>query len=123
MSPSMIYASLPKLPCKRKCQASCGPIMASDIEVELFQQNTGKTFPDALTVIQSSDPLCPMLDVSGQCSVYQYRPLICRLWGLVEKMRCPHGCVPDRWISDAESRIMLDALQSSDTVASHMGGR
>jgi hypothetical protein len=28
--------------------------------------------------------------------------LICRAWGLVKRMSCPFGCVPDRWLSDAE---------------------
>ena len=34
---------------------------------------------------------CPAL-VDGRCSVYEHRPLICRLWGAVESLPCPHGC-------------------------------
>lgn len=36
---------------------------------------------------------CPAL-VDGRCSVYDDRPMICRLYGTVEVMRCPYGCVP-----------------------------
>src|SRR2546429_6087610 len=32
---------------------------------------------------------------NGRCTVYEVRPMICRLWGMVEGMQCPHGCVPE----------------------------
>lgn len=54
---------------------------------------------------------CPMLDEArGLCSIYEQRPLICRLFGLVEGMRCPYGCIPDRWLTDAEAyELMTEA--------------
>ena len=36
---------------------------------------------------------CPKLK-DGCCTVYDRRPLICRLWGIDEAMPCEHGCVP-----------------------------
>lgn len=46
--------------------------------------------------------------VDGRCSVYQNRPLICRMYGAVESLPCPHGCKPDRGaLPDAESRALL----------------
>ena len=44
---------------------------------------------------------CPMLD-NGRCSVYDIRPMICRLWGIVETMLCHHGCKPDRVLTAEE---------------------
>ncbi|HEV2379781.1 MAG TPA: hypothetical protein VG206_08280 [Terriglobia bacterium] len=52
------------------------------------------------------DLVCPYL-VAGQFFIYGVRPLICRLWGLVKAMRCPHGCEPEQWLSDEEARAML----------------
>lgn len=44
--------------------------------------------------------------IFGTCRVYALRPLICRLWGLVDHpaMRCRFGCIPERWITAEEGR-------------------
>lgn len=46
---------------------------------------------------------CSMLDGQRRCRAYAVRPTICRMWGLTERMRCPYGCVPERWLTDAEA--------------------
>src|ERR1035438_9631703 len=101
---ALVYISLPAIRCQGKCQASCGPIMYSDAEASRVERLTGKRLPDVFVVIEPKDLTCPLLDPAGHCSIYAHRPLICRLWGLVERMRCPWGCVPDRWLSDNEAR-------------------
>lgn len=108
MSFPLIYSSIPRLNCRGKCQASCGPIMAHAREVEYFEAKTGVAFPDAVKVLQSGDLSCPLLNAIGQCSVYRYRPLICRLWGVVAAMPCIFGCTPERVLSEAESRSLLE---------------
>lgn len=43
----------------------------------------------------------------GTCRVYALRPMICRLWGLIDHpyMRCnTFGCVPERWLTPEEGR-------------------
>jgi Fe-S-cluster containining protein len=46
---------------------------------------------------------CGALDRGrGLCRAYHVRPAICRLWGVVRSLACPHGCVPERWLSDDE---------------------
>ncbi len=103
----LLYARIPRIRCRRKCQASCGPIEAFPAERERFERMTGKPFPDPLAVLQSKTPECPYLNALGACDVYQNRPAICRLWGVVKAMRCPFGCEPERWLSDAEARAIL----------------
>jgi Fe-S-cluster containining protein len=44
---------------------------------------------------------CPLLQ-NARCSVYLIRPMICRLWGLVETMPCLWGCVPERYLTREE---------------------
>src|SRR5438093_2820085 len=86
------YASLPRLDCQRKCQAACGPIVFSGEERWRIMRRIGawpqRQFPESLT--------CPFLDLlTGDCSVHDIRPMICRLWGLTKSMACPFGCVPE----------------------------
>ena len=108
MSPAIVYAGLPKIQCKRKCQQACGPIVISDVEQRAIESRTGKPF----TIFTSADLTCELLEpITGACSVYPIRPLICRLWGLVKEMRCPWGCQPERWVTDAEARRMLAELE------------
>ena len=60
---------------------------------------------------------CTLLDVHGACSVYAYRPLICRLWGTVKRMQCPHGCEPERWLSDEEAHEMIQEVERIENPA------
>lgn len=97
-----LYAELPHLECKGLCQEVCGIIPATKPEQWRIMGLLGRA------PVQLS-PECPLL-VDGRCSVYQHRPLICRLWGMVEdddRMRCKYGCVPDRWLTAKEAHEYL----------------
>jgi hypothetical protein len=115
-----LYASLPRLNCRRLCAEACGPIDVSVAEWERMEAalppiEAGPRF-DVATMS------CGFLDLrQGLCRIYAARPLICRLWGLVKRMRCPHGCEPERWVSDEESgRLFADALRlSGDKMVTH----
>ena len=89
-----LYATLPALQCQGKCQASCGPIQGSEIENDRIFLETGKVLADLNNV-------CRLL-VDGACSVYAVRPMICRLYGIAREMACPHGCEPERWLTEDE---------------------
>ncbi len=111
-----IYAAVPRIACKGKCQGSCGPIMATDREREHFESTSRKKFPDAVQImrnaINNGDPIeCPYLNPLGQCDVYQFRPLVCRLWGVVPEMPCPYGCTPERMLSSAEGKRLMKAAE------------
>ncbi|MDX6649701.1 MAG: uncharacterized protein QOJ97_1652 [Solirubrobacteraceae bacterium] len=65
----------------------------------------GPEIPPLMTT--PDDSVCPALD-KGLCSVYGVRPMICRLWGIGEQMKCPHGCKPEGgWITAAETQRFL----------------
>lgn len=55
---------------------------------------------------------CPLLE-NERCSVYEVRPMICRLWGLVESMPCPWGCKPDRYLTHEEGLVLLDRVANA----------
>lgn len=108
-----VYKKLPKLNCKGKCVQSCSVIKVSDYERERISKFIGHDpfIEDTKLVdhLKNNPPdkwSCELLK-DGRCSVYNKRPLICRLFGLVKKMACPFGCVPDRWLSDSEAKIMM----------------
>lgn len=103
-----VYDKLPAIHCQRKCQASCGPILMSRLEWQRIKRKMGYR-PKAKSLLE----VCPMLNQnSGSCRVYSIRPMICRLWGLVEKMACPWGCEPERWVTDKEAAELLHEIET-----------
>ena len=99
-----IYASIPNLDCQRKCQECCGPILCSGVEFRRMKD--ASLVP--LGKMKGMD--CPAL-IGGSCAVYSVRPIICRLWGVVKEMACPHGCLPERWLSDSEAKDLLRRIR------------
>lgn len=95
-----LYAELSQIQCKGRCAESCGPIAMSPLERQRLKERGIEITP--LT------PTCPALTQIGLCSVYDVRPMICRLWGLVEQMTCPWGCRPEGgFLDDATARRLL----------------
>ena len=100
-----IYASIPKMECIGKCQQSCGAIALFPAEVKNLR-NVEISLPTVDGTIT-----CSKLSPLGTCTIYQQRPLICRLYGQVRKLRCQYGCKPERWITQDESRELTDEIQ------------
>lgn len=105
-----IYERVPKVQCKRRCQQACGPVFdaggLTERELSRIVGLVGRR--------EARDGLvCGYLDRSGLCSIYGMRPLVCRLWGAVDhpQMRCPHGCEPDRWLTDEEAYALLAEME------------
>lgn len=120
-----IYDSLPTIECQRKCRAACGPIAMSNLEWARLRDATpfrtldGEPLNNTEILLVSpsmgrvdGDLACPLLTIDGRCSVYKYRPLICRLYGLVRRMQCPFGCEPSRWLSDKETYGLLEKVRT-----------
>lgn len=96
-----LYADLPTIACKGECHTTCGPIPLTQGEEMRLRSVPRTTHEDTL--------LCPVLSKDNRCKGYEKRPLVCRLFGVVddEKMRCPYGCVPERLLSDREARSLM----------------
>lgn len=92
-----IYAEIPTIDCKGLCAESCGPISVSPDEWRRMKETGGKE-----PGVNPKTFVCNMLK-DGRCSIYQARPAICRLFGVVEDLRCPHGCVPTRLLRREEA--------------------
>lgn len=90
-----IYADLPDVPCTGQCHTSCSYIGMSEAEHRRIKRAAG-------VEIEMYQSPCPALDFAGRCSVYEIRPLICRIYGAHPRLRCPWGCKPERWLEDSE---------------------
>lgn len=86
-----IYDEIPTLDCKGKCHESCGPITYTQIEEERITSK-GQDPPEPQSGTMTCSKLIPLVK---KCSIYEDRPLICRLFGVVEGMKCEHGCTPE----------------------------
>ena len=52
--------------------------------------------------------------VNKKCSIYIDRPLVCRLYGVVKKMRCEHGCKTARWLGEKKARELIKSMDEID---------
>lgn len=94
-----LYAQLPRLDCQGLCADSCGPIPAGLAEQQRMERRAGVALgtTDHRALVDGTLECgleCTMLR-DGRCTAYDVRPMICRLWGVAEPMRCPYGCRPD----------------------------
>lgn len=94
------------LDCRGLCYDSCTRIGLSSREQERIRERIGVTIPSAglLDVLQPyAGERCPALSPVGRCSVYDIRPMLCRLYGASRDTGCEHGCTPARWLDPDEA--------------------
>ena len=121
-----LYDQIPTIECKGLCGSDkantcCGPIGCTTTEARLLDEydgtqcdwveaSPGMVFQRFDSIV--SAPLCPHLGLDGRCTAYEARPLICRLFGVVEKMPCQFGCKPSRVMKTEEDRRLFRAVKA-----------
>lgn len=106
------WEQVPAMDCRGLCTDSCGPIDASPAERAILASrgiDLPTIAPGQLARWAAGfeePPACPALDATGDCTVYDVRPLICRMWGAIDPMPCPYGCEP------AGGRLSHDTARS-----------
>ncbi len=51
---------------------------------------------------------CTALNVrTRRCEAYGDRPMVCRIWGMVEELACPWGCRPEGGFIDSVQGLRL----------------
>ena len=102
------YARIPKIQCKGLCHEACGPIAATELEVKRVEELAGKKLD--LTM----DLTCSLLTADKKCAGYANRPLVCRIFGASKHLRCPHGCEPERFLTESEEVDILKEVTRID---------
>jgi Fe-S-cluster containining protein len=115
-----LYERIPEhaLTCRGLCHDSCGAIGYSQAEARMMAFKHG-TPPMANGFTrggfrESDDIMCDKLTPDKRCSIYEDRPAICRVYGLLRALQCPHGCVPSEWMEDDDVVALfveLDAIE------------
>lgn len=98
-----VYAALPRVDCRGLCHGFCGHVGAHPPEMAAMEVVGGP-------FVSHGGTRCGYLTAENRCGVYDHRPLMCRAFGVTKKLRCPFGCVPDRWLSHAEARELWRAM-------------
>lgn len=98
-----LYAELPRMTCQGLCADSCASFGMTVLEQRVIRNTTGRELP-----LTHAGSLCPALTMLRQCSIYEVRPMVCRLWGMVPAMRCDYGCTPEGgFLTDAQAYEFL----------------
>lgn len=127
-----LYAQLPRLECKGLCFDSCTAVDASELERERMRER-GVELPMPLAhhrlqalIAVGKTPRCPALGPLNTCTVYDVRPFVCRVFGMVRDpadtlargpMMCDYGCIPDGTIDfDQFGRALREIEELSQEV-------
>jgi len=118
-----LYDRVPAIPdCDGRCWISCGPTDRSQREEQRIRAAGYRITPvdEALRTLDTY--WCEALTGDKRCAVYEMRPMVCRLWGAVEGMNCPYGCVPEGgWLTDREgNELLAESMRIGGSRFSHV---
>ena len=116
-----LYATLPTVECVGLCWNSCGPVDMTIAERERIAERGVEIVPFSSERAQrwaAGEPLhCAALNHMRRCSIYDIRPLICRIYGVARgELACRHGC------EVSGPRLKLEDVLELQTRAFLIGG-
>lgn len=91
---------IPTFECVPGCHDCCGPVTTSSEEMARLPR---KSAAEQLAALDELN--CVHLGPHG-CTVYDERPLICRLFGTTPRMPCPHGRAPAESIDPQAEQLV-----------------
>jgi hypothetical protein len=91
---------IPSFACVPGCHDCCGPVTASSEEMSRLPVKSAAEHDAALAEYN-----CVHLGPQG-CTVYDQRPLICRLFGTTPSLPCPRGQGPEQMIEPAVEKAL-----------------
>lgn len=116
-----IYGKIPELKCVRGCTECCGdptkpikegylpftPLFWSKIEAENIRRYLKEKGIKERVVKNPLEP-CPYIE-NGKCLIYPVRPLMCRLFGVVEDLKCPY-VKPKFYLATQEANELIQKV-------------
>jgi len=103
-----LYSKIPGFECVPGCSECCGPVPCHEWETNrLGIEDAESVMAAALKALTVKDvKKCPLLE-GGKCSVYENRPLMCRLFGTVEDLKCPYGKAPEKLLTKSQAAEIM----------------
>lgn len=114
-----LYEKIPTFECKPGCVDCCGPVPLSKVEAALIGTDRNmtsdkvqpiKTKAELEAIQNDPDYVCPTCDYAEEgvgCTIYDKRPLTCRLYGTFERLACPHGYKPETMLTDEQEMSII----------------
>ncbi|MFZ3152793.1 YkgJ family cysteine cluster protein [Pseudomonas sp.] len=101
---------IPSFACVPGCHDCCGPVTASSEEMSRLPVKSAAEHAAALAEYN-----CVHLGPQG-CTVYDQRPLICRLFGTTPSLPCPRGQAPEQMIEAAVAKRVHQLIATTRQV-------
>lgn len=105
--------------CVENCNAECCGIVPMSIKkYNIFKRKIKKKIIDNMRlgnniVLITKDGSCVFLD-NNKCSIYDNRPMICKLYGTIEKLQCPYIDICGNKRNDQEIIAAKELIKSHD---------
>ena len=101
---------IPSFECVPGCHDCCGPVTTSTEEMSRLPRKTAAEQEAAMDELN-----CVHLGPHG-CTVYDERPLICRLFGTTKTLPCPNGRRPVELIHPRVEKQIHEYMASTRQV-------
>jgi hypothetical protein len=101
---------IPSFECVPGCHDCCGPVTTSPEEMSRLPRKTRAEQDAAMDALN-----CVHLGPNG-CTVYDERPLICRLFGTTKTLPCPNGRGPVELIHPRVEKQVFEYMASNRQV-------
>lgn len=101
---------IPSFDCVPGCHDCCGPVTTSSEEMARLPRKSVEEQEAALSELN-----CVHLGPQG-CTVYEERPLICRLFGTTPRLPCPRGRRPDEMIDPGAEQLVHQFIATTRQV-------
>lgn len=99
-----IYDMIPTFECIDGCTDCCGIVPFSGFEWEQLKPDEIKTKSFAEII---ENPACPFIEDGKHCGIYEKRPLMCRIYGTIENLKCPHDKKPLKFLTREQERYIM----------------
>lgn len=93
-----LYKKIPAFECIEGCTDCCGPVPWTAYELE----RAGLAAPPP----ERDDRRC-VFSLGGRCEIHDRRPFMCRLFGTVGDLKCPHGRGPLRLMHSEDGHQLV----------------
>ncbi len=118
-----LLAKIPDLECLGFCVESCNQFEVFPAEIkEIKQYCIENKIPftpflnheQLIEKVENENSHCNGCEYlkDRKCTIYPVRPVICRLWGNVDTMKCHFGCQPKKYLYDYEGKDILREVQA-----------